>query len=81
MLHGDGVNELQQICEYKYLGIWMSPNGCEKIKNEKISMVNQWVGRQGSAARMRANKPAVLREICKCGWSEFYVWYGSDCMD
>ena len=39
------VNELQQVCEYKYLGIWMSPNECEKSKNEKISMVNQWVGR------------------------------------
>ena len=39
-----GVNELQQVCEYKYLGIWMSPSGCEKTKNEKISMVNQRVG-------------------------------------
>ena len=31
-----GVKELQQVCEYKYLGIWMSPNGCEKTKNEKL---------------------------------------------
>ena len=50
------VNELQQVCEFKYLGIWMSPNGCKNKKNENISMVNQWVGRLGSAARMRANK-------------------------
>ena len=59
------MNELQQVCEYKYLGIWMSPNGCEKTKNEKISMVNHWVGRLGSAARMRASKYDVLQEIWK----------------
>ena len=60
-----GVNELQQVYEYKYLGIWMSPNGCEKTKNEKISMVNQWGGRLGSIARIRASKYDVLREIWK----------------
>ena len=41
----------------------MSPNGCEKTKNEKISMMNQWVGLLGSAARMRGSKYHVLREI------------------
>lgn len=60
-----GGNELQQVCEYKYLGIWMSLNGCEKTKNEKISMTNQWVGRLGSAARLRASKYDVLREVWK----------------
>ena len=43
----------------------MSPNGCEKTKNENIRMVNQWVGQLGSAARMRASKYDVLREIWK----------------
>ena len=57
------MNEVQQVCEYKYLGIWMSPNGCGKTKNEKINMVNQWVGRLGSAARIKASKCDVLREI------------------
>ena len=39
-------------------------SGCETTKNRKISMVNQWVGRLGSAVRMRANK-YVLREVWK----------------
>ncbi|XP_050694867.1 uncharacterized protein LOC126984800 isoform X3 [Eriocheir sinensis] len=43
----------------------MSPRGCERTKNEKISLVNQWVGRLGSAARMRACKYDVLREVWK----------------
>ena len=43
----------------------MSPNGCEKAKNEKLSLANQLVGRLGSAARMRASKYAVLRELWK----------------
>ena len=30
-----GMNELNQVLEYKYLGMWVSPNGCEKPKNEK----------------------------------------------
>ena len=34
------------------------------MKIRKISMVNQWVGRLGGAARMRASK-YVLREIWK----------------
>ncbi|MPC58797.1 hypothetical protein E2C01_052806 [Portunus trituberculatus] len=58
-----GENKVQQTDEYRYLGIWMSSNGCVKAKNEKISMVNQWVGRLGSAARMRASKYDVLREV------------------
>ncbi|XP_063877492.1 uncharacterized protein LOC135109778 [Scylla paramamosain] len=60
-----GENELRQVQEYKYLGMWMSPSGCAKAKNEKISMLNQWVGRLGSAARMRASKYDVLREVWK----------------
>ena len=43
----------------------MSPSGCEKTKNKKISMVNQWVGQLGSAARMRASEYDVLQEIWK----------------
>ena len=37
----------------------------EKTKNEKISIVNQWIDRLGSAARMKASKYNVLREIWK----------------
>lgn len=46
----------------------MSPSGCVRAKDEKISLVYQWVGRLGSArsaARMRACKHEVVREICK----------------
>ena len=39
-----GENELEQTCEYKYLGVCMSADGCEKMKHEKISQMNQWVG-------------------------------------
>ena len=55
------MNELNQVLEYKYRGMWVIPNGCEKVKNEKICLANQWVGRLGSAARMRASKYDVLR--------------------
>ena len=60
-----GDTELRQTEAYKYLGVWMSPSGCERTKNEKISLVNQWVGRLGSVARMRACKYDVLREVWK----------------
>ena len=60
-----GDNELEQTTEYKYLGVWLSAKGCEKAKNEKISTANQWVGRLGSVARMRASKYDVLREVWK----------------
>ena len=60
-----GETELEQTNEYKYLGVWMSPNGCGKTKNEENSLTNQWVGRLGSAARMRAAKYDVLREVWK----------------
>ena len=60
-----GVNELIQVIKYKYLGISVSPDGCENAKNEKISLANQWVGRLRSAARMRTSKYDVLREVWK----------------
>ncbi|MPC23223.1 hypothetical protein E2C01_016262 [Portunus trituberculatus] len=56
---------MNQAREYKYLGMWVSPSGCEKTKNEKLGLVNQWLGRLGSAARMRASKDDVLREVWK----------------
>ncbi|MPC91790.1 hypothetical protein E2C01_086849 [Portunus trituberculatus] len=58
-------DELNQAREYKYLGMGVSPSGCEKTKNEKIGLVNQWVGRLEGAARMRASKYDVLREVWK----------------
>ncbi|MPC72494.1 hypothetical protein E2C01_066803 [Portunus trituberculatus] len=70
-------NELKQAQEHKYLGMWMSPNGCEKTKNEKISLVNQWVGRLGSVARMRASKYGVLREVWK-SVTVSSIMYGMD---
>ncbi|KAG0724500.1 hypothetical protein GWK47_005047 [Chionoecetes opilio] len=60
-----GENEFEQTSEYKYLGMCMSSNGCGKAKAEKISQANQWVGRLGSVARMRASKYDVLREVWK----------------
>ena len=60
-----GGRELQEVEEYKYLGIWVSTKGCERSKNEKISLTNQWVGRLGSVARMRACKYEVLRDVWK----------------
>ena len=74
-----GENELQQAQEYKYLGVWMTPNGCEKAKNEKASLTNQWVGRLGSAARMRASKYDVLREVWK-SVAVPCIMYGMDVM-
>ena len=62
------VNRSEQMYEYKYLGIWMSTNGCETAKNETISMANQWAGRLGSAARISASKYDVLREVWKSVW-------------
>ena len=46
-------------------GMWVNPNGYEKGKNEKISLVNQRVGQLGSAARIRASKYDVLRGVWK----------------
>ena len=56
-----GEKELQQTQEYKHQGVWMSVNGYSRAKSEKMSVANQWVGRLGSAARMRACKYEVLR--------------------
>ena len=74
-----GDTELRQTDEYKYLGMWMSPDGCVKTKNEKISMVDQWVGRLGSAARMRASKYDVLRDVWK-SVAVPSIMYGMDVM-
>ena len=73
------MNEVAQTLEYKYLGVWMSPKGCEKAKNEKVSMTNQWVGRLGSAARMRTCKYDVLREVWK-SVAVPSIMYGMDVM-
>ena len=32
--------------------VYMSADGCEKMKYEKISQMNKWVGRMVSATRM-----------------------------
>ena len=57
--------DLLQTNAYKYLGVWKSTNECERAKHEKISMTNQWLDLLGSAARMRACKYEVVREVWK----------------
>ena len=56
----------------------MSLYGGVKAKNEK-SLVNQWVGRLGSAARMRASKyDCAARSLEERGCSKHRVWFGCD---
>ena len=55
-----GENELKQAQEYKYLGMWMSPNGCEKAKNEKISLVNQCKRSKDERASVTCRKKMSL---------------------
>ena len=43
----------------------MTPHGCERKKKLKITQLNQWMGRLGSSASMRACKYDVLREVWK----------------
>ena len=74
-----GGKELQQTQEYKYLGVWMSVDGYGRAKSEKLSVANQWVGRLGSAARMRACKYEVLREVWK-SVAVPSIMYGMDVM-
>ncbi|MPC77644.1 hypothetical protein E2C01_072103 [Portunus trituberculatus] len=72
-------NEMNQAQEYKYSGMWVNPSGCEKTKNEKLGLVNQWVGRLGSAAKMRASKYDMLREVWK-SVAVPSIMYGMDVM-
>ena len=58
-----GENEIRRTKEYKYLGIWLNEKGYERTKHERISRANQWVGRLGSVARLRANKYEVVRGL------------------
>ena len=57
-----GKLERMRLIRHENKSTWVSPSGCEKAKNEKLGLVNQWVGPLGSAARMRASKYDVLRE-------------------
>ena len=66
----DRVWQLGDVCvkrakEYKYLGVTLTENGCERVTKEKLAKANQWYGRLGSVARLRANKYEVLRELWK----------------
>ena len=54
--------------EYKYLGMEMSQNGCEKAKNEKLSLANQWVGRLGLNAPRYTAVEALRGDM---DWSTF----------
>ena len=64
------VWNLGQVCvkrakEYKYLGVTVTENGCERIMDDKLCKANQWYGRLASVAKVRANKYEVLRELWK----------------
>lgn len=60
-----GNNIISRTNEYKYLGMTVDANGCEKTKGERLTRASQWVGRLGSAARCRANKYEVVRGVWK----------------
>ena len=46
----------------------MSQNGCEKAKNEKLSLANQWVGRLGLNAPRYTAVEALRGDM---DWSTF----------
>jgi hypothetical protein len=60
-----GGKDISRTNEYKYLGMWVDENGCERSKREKMSKAQQWYGRLGSVAKTRANKYEVVRGLWK----------------
>jgi hypothetical protein len=60
-----GGKDISRTNEYKYLGMWVDENGCERSKREKMSKAQQWYGRLGSVARTRANRYEVVRGLWK----------------
>ena len=60
-----GGNVIGMTKEYMYLGVNVNQKGCEKTKALSLSKANQWLGILGSAARVRASKYEVLREVWK----------------
>lgn len=60
-----GDFEVRQTRKYKYLGIYINENGCERAINERISRPNQRLGRLSSVARMSTSKYDVVREVWK----------------
>ena len=74
-----GEVEIGCTTEYKYLGCWMTENGCDKAKSERMFRAQQWWGRLGSVARFRANRYECLRGL----WKSVAVpgiMYGMDVM-
>ena len=59
-----GIN-MKRFNKYKYLGIRYEDKGMEGAKNEKIFKANQWWGRLGSIAKLRANRYEIVRGMWK----------------
>jgi hypothetical protein len=74
-----GGRNISRTNEYKYLGIWMDENGCERSKRDKMAKAQQWYGRLGSVAKMRANKYEVVRGLWK-GMAVPSLMYGMNVM-
>ena len=60
-----GGNEIVRTNEYKYLGMCVDQVGCQRTKAANLSKANLWLGILGSAAKVRASKYEVLREVWK----------------
>ena len=56
---------MKRFNKYKYLGIRYESKGMEGAKNEKICKANQWWGRLGSIAKLRANRYEIVRGMWK----------------
>ena len=56
---------MKRFNKYKYLGIRYESKGMEGAKNEKIYKANQWWGRLGSIAKLRANRYEIVRGMWK----------------
>ena len=56
---------MKRFNKYKYLGIRYENTGMEGAKYEKVFKANQWWGRLGSIAKLRANRYEILRGIWK----------------
>ena len=48
--------EIGQVTEYKYMGMWVKDKGYEKTKTEKMLKALQWYGCLGSVAKFIAKK-------------------------
>ena len=57
--------KLENVSEYRYLGVLLSSNGCSKGKNQRLFKAQQWYGQLYSATKFRHNKYEIVRELWK----------------